>query len=1767
MEKEERSRYQRYQRCNSEQMESDAKIFIAIRKRHELEHEKIEKISKMFVQTPKPNVNAQDGNDMMNTPLHMAARRGYLEVVKFLLNQGADSSIQNNENKTPLELAKELENNFDIIDALNHPRLKNENDSENSISKDIQTDKVEISGHPAASHQHLDDNQVDKPTTFAHSSASHHLKRNHENEDIASKTKKIASLPPETELFPASGVKSSLHGVAYQWKILMLMAKRCEQEGYAFRLATEMNAAEKFDDAVLLYTKPGDDKQYSIFLQAKHIEISSESTKKISAQDLLTEKDDRFSLQKYFLSYQKIKEHKLGQNGKFVIYTNIDFVAEDFKHKLLQYFELVTEKDNLFNFGNDKNCNGKFVRLSSCPDVISELKCLFESTSEFSKLANILAQQLISGESIKLEGMFREYHYVLARNVIDLKSKKLKTCFITDMSPEVSGFRETLRESIEKGLENLKKKFPAKRSEREKKLLDTLGTDVSPKIYKLANQSADSFWSNVSQFQFVLSEGFQKIFIPQEDSKLNNLKSLTKEFVELITNNKNPDKSIRITQGEKKGNKIINSELSKLAGHVLVKGDGNRGIIFSENFLNGSSEFANSLKAAFNCKDNQELKNKLASYSFNIANFETCKEKEFENLIKTRPQFPKQQVTDQEIINFLSDLIFAVNQPNEMQLGEIISEELGAAFNLIDADLITNDFQNKILDWLKEKTGSYLSENKINAFFKEMGEKISQIVLMGPTAEYTQKLQEYGVAFDDKDFHEKLEIFLSSDDLSVLNLIVEPKLTLLGSIKVNQELIAKRRGGHIFIRLSSLIRLEDEVLRAFKKHENELLIIECKNKPTETFAREFCHKLIALFRITKGRKVIFISTRDNPLSNKFKSLNEYQEIFDETKFCQLDDSSQSKILEKVGMFQGKQVPLKQLMTSNSAIMNTLSLADLLQEKPLEISEPLAIPSSYDEAYYICRSFRQNMDSTKAPMNLDDLLLQAKQQKVIIISDTAGMGKSTLLTHLTHVIKQKNHVHWLVRIDLIDHVDSLAIQAKEKTENIQFLSEKILKLKTPLDKAFFNHSLEEGKVILMFDGFDEICPDHKKTVIELLRSIKGTLVEQLWITTRPHLRIELEQNLNQPEKSSYSLDPFSVDDQVEFLTKFWRKKLNLQENDQNRLECYSNSLIKKLAESINDERKNFTGNPLQTLMLAESFKLEVMENLKMENDTLELPERLRILDLYEKFIEETYRIHQEEKLKKNSNNPGIKEEKPILLKDFRMVHQQLAIEFIFGKSQAEELSISATFSNKELRIGIIENEASNPQFIHRIFSEYFVANFLIEELNKKEQMEAIQNFLLNNIFLKPENQVIRYFIDEFLKEFEPPIKIYETYGQRIETLWRKNQLTIISGDDDSILHIAAKENNSYIISFVQSGLDKKDYEDTSKELLMYIYSEKTAWEAASENGNAMALEALFRWAEKIFIGIEIKNALFLNKERHNVWSLAACNGHIIILEKMRQWAKSCGVSQEDINNQTLSDEKLLLSVLRGKLLDVLKILRAWLNEAPVTEAKIQNGFLEENIDANFWNETAWHYALTCSDIQTLEVLWGLTTDNLKKKLVTVDFNEKQRNIVPVVKKKPWHLLAETGSVEVFAKILEWGAEHGLENFIDDVTLSTTCYESDWSGRWHSNTVVINRPNMSYEDHQNLVERRHKKSTKYKRTALHIAALYGHKGILIRLLELTEREKLKDLLQKQDNHQKTALHLAMENEHWDVAKTLLKYGADIEEISDEQRIFLALNMSQE
>jgi hypothetical protein len=567
-------------------------------------------------------------------------------------------------------------------------------------------------------------------------------------------------LPDEKETYTASALKSSLHGTVYQLKLLMLFLKR-GLKGYkrSFRLATEMHAAEKFDDVVFQYNK-GSKLLYRV-LQAKH---KLDETQKITANDLLAEKDDDFSLQKYFISYRRIQskpEFKSGTWEDFTICTNIDFDFDGqtdanylYLKKLAKedlYFERIVESDSILNVEGERYRFVSNQHKEKRNQIISKLKPIFDKTSNLKKLAKLLTEYVLikkdkKGNSKTLglnEELFKTYHGSLAEEVINIYDKKFHDNFLNvpeNLSAQAKLFRDAFHEAAKACLESQETL-----SGQNKKILQTLSFESPSKIPKLSGarpmNKEKAFWQEIKKIFLNLSDHFGKILKIESNPQLIDAKQLAEEIARLIDISKRKSQEVVNIVRHKL---IIVNNIDKLAGHVWVKKD--EKIHFSTAFLNRDQPLSDYLKHFRNHLQTALQKrgvslDTLDQCQFHIANFQTCKEEELQEYLNSKPTLPDDSViSDREIEDFLNKLVFAVKQPNEEKLGEIINKEIGQEFNLIEADLITNDFQNKMWNWLKEKQGTYLSENKAQCFFEDAKEKIAKLVLIGPTAEYSKKI-------------------------------------------------------------------------------------------------------------------------------------------------------------------------------------------------------------------------------------------------------------------------------------------------------------------------------------------------------------------------------------------------------------------------------------------------------------------------------------------------------------------------------------------------------------------------------------------------------------------------------------------------------------------------------------------------------------------------------------------------------------------------------------------------------------------------------------------------------------------------------------------------------------------------------------------------------------------------------------------------------------------------------------------------------------------
>jgi len=401
--------------------------------------------------------------------------------------------------------------------------------------------------------------------------------------------------------YKGGGLKSTQHGVAYQLKLHMLFAKRGKDLGYKFRLATEMDLAEKFDDLVFIYEKPGSAETYR-FLQAKHIQ--DETARKISYDDLMTTDCHKpFSLVKYFRSYTKILNHAEFKSGKlqdFIICTNIALELEGLVLKKMSptkgreiarlTFEELNVNDAILNVGKAS----RLFKFDS-KEVKQKLKQHFEDNSDSVLLANILAQHLV-GEKTDLsitltDGLIAQYQYALTRHVIDVETNSLKKMFLNDdarLSTEAKEFRNVLQEAVKQALQHKQqRKYKDKNfkdlSDREKLILEFFETNDQPPNKKAKGQPKIDFWVELGEIKLKLPDKMKTEAFYEDTPLLPDVPKFADEIAKRVNTKK---KEGKLNIGIKKEDFLNSYRL--LAGHVLVETDEGK-VTFSNKFIDNDN--------------------------------------------------------------------------------------------------------------------------------------------------------------------------------------------------------------------------------------------------------------------------------------------------------------------------------------------------------------------------------------------------------------------------------------------------------------------------------------------------------------------------------------------------------------------------------------------------------------------------------------------------------------------------------------------------------------------------------------------------------------------------------------------------------------------------------------------------------------------------------------------------------------------------------------------------------------------------------------------------------------------------------------------------------------------------------------------------------------------------------------------------------------------------------------------------------------------------
>ncbi|KAJ8726144.1 hypothetical protein PYW07_000842 [Mythimna separata] len=385
---------------------------------------------------------------------------------------------------------------------------------------------------------------------------------------------------------------------------------------------------------------------------------------------------------------------------------------------------------------------------------------------------------------------------------------------------------------------------------------------------------------------------------------------------------------------------------------------------------------------------------------------------------------------------------------------------------------------------------------------------------------------------------------------------------------------------------------------------------------------------------------------------------------------------------------------------------------------------------------------------------------------------------------------------------------------------------------------FLHFYNKSKMIFLFDGFDEICPQYANEVMKCLKSIKNDPRKQrMWVTSRSYN--EVKTILLKEFGSSYDIDYFYYPETEEYLQNYFDFNLRLEELNSAQLEnveyflkymvqgkditlltealpqqplhrvynCASKYLLHKILHAhvpswthsltnldlscimcmcdvynrIYYEKKseingdNRCGNPLY-LFLAAYYFVDNIKNVKIENKGWDL--EINLFTFYEWFLKTTIKKRYQEKNEMDIYNPDIINVYDKDVADSVLRYKKLAAYAIFSLEKYHKL-----FSIKDLEeirywIKFIEMGGEKTGIVYSVANE--IPIFIHMTFTENFAVEYICDCLKN----ERDREMVISWIDFIIH-----VIFSESYSLSL-----KNMLDLKMEFDETLISVLEKHND-------------------------------------------------------------------------------------------------------------------------------------------------------------------------------------------------------------------------------------------------------------------------------------------------------------------------------------------------------------------------------------
>lgn len=298
------------------------------------------------------------------------------------------------------------------------------------------------------------------------------------------------------------------------------------------------------------------------------------------------------------------------------------------------------------------------------------------------------------------------------------------------------------------------------------------------------------------------------------------------------------------------------------------------------------------------------------------------------------------------------------------------------------------------------------------------------------------------------------------------------------------------------------------------------------------------------------------------------------------------------------------------------------------------------------------------------------------EPVSILSGLPGIGKTVLLSMMVAILREKFDDHIVIMEDTIRIVDGFGSEI-DATELIA----KLLKVDEAdrIQKFVIQKLVEDRRVILLLDGFDEVSLTKQSRLHALLQWIQSVNFKLVIIATRPHRLPFLRDNLYNP--AVYSILPFTEENQLSFLQHHFQ---TISPNEPS------------IPDMIQSFRKLFNDDGSLQIPLQCSILASIHDEPKAD--------QCEMADFFQKYIDRTFELYASRffDLFNRAHEVAV----DTLRVSFGTGHSKLAFEL--DTHQSIEKSC---FDNLE-QYGLLRIDEGTISFIHPSLKEFFIALYLV-----------------------------------------------------------------------------------------------------------------------------------------------------------------------------------------------------------------------------------------------------------------------------------------------------------------------------------------------------------------------------------------------------------------------------------------------------------------------